>query len=129
MYNVSYRVVLGILVPQTLKYHMHTAESWILISVSIFHTYNMLLFNHNNESVLQLLHTWIHTTLNQTEKYKLRMKYLYFFEWLQVKAHLLKSNSVIHTEKTSRAKNIVKENRNHFMNCFWPWNKLIANIK
>ena len=27
MYNVSYRVVLYILVPQTLKSHMHTAES------------------------------------------------------------------------------------------------------
>lgn len=39
------------------KFHMHTADSQILISVNILYTYNMLLFNFNNELVLQLPHT------------------------------------------------------------------------
>lgn len=40
---------------------MHTADSQIFISVNILYTYNMLLFNYNNELVLQLPHTWMHT--------------------------------------------------------------------
>lgn len=49
---------------------------------------------------------------------KNEIKYLYFLACLQVKAHLLKSSFKIHAENIKRAKNIVKENRNHFMGYF-----------